>query len=154
LLVKSDETKKTDYVEEITHPDGSWERIYHGKAMHDAVHELDTVNAETRTKKEKAGKVTVRGQKRVHNQIEQPVAEKWEREGKLKALHEVRVCGVPWGGTKPGCDRCGATHGGLRLRGNEWLCKRKCLPIAEGRVIHGLARDESGPIIIDPFGPG
>jgi len=115
-------------IEETVNPDGSWERRYYGRDMEAAKGELK--DEADRSLQEWAVKPTVRVRQRGKEARSWPVemAERFEKIGTLVSLRSPGVFGVPWGGRRPGCDRCGCIEGGLRyVIGQGWMCKRRCL---------------------------
>lgn len=110
-------------------PGGGFERRYYGKDVAAAKDELKHAAWESMNEQAQVPQVTVRmAGSQERNVLPLEAVERYERAGRLAAVCTVRVSGVPWGGTRRGCDHCGRTAGGLRyLPGAGWLCKARCL---------------------------
>ena len=124
---------------ETTNPDGSWERTYYGKDVPAALGELRETSDREVENRTAIPQHPIRFKNGKKDTFYEDACEKFERDGQLGPLRNVHISGVSWGGKKKGCDVCGRSAGGLRLVGDQFLCKKRCLG-----VTHGLATNQSG----------
>jgi hypothetical protein len=126
---------KTDYVEEKILPGGSWERTYHGRAVNDAIKEMqpEIRDAKQELSKQDVWVTRLKNGQLVKRNVKE--LEKLERQGQLAASKE-RFAGARWGGPgrKP-CLVCGGDIGRQRyVPGLGWFCKKGCIRESEALV--------------------